>query len=205
MEHIGIMKTNEKKIIMLARKRGLIRSKDLAELNLPRITLTRLVKAGSLVRIGRGLYALPNRAPSEHGIIAEVAKRNPSAVVCLLSALRIHALTTQSPFEVWLAIPNKARAPRSSEVQIRVTRFSANSMSAGVETKKIDGIEVRVTNIAKTLADCFKYRNKVGLDVALEALRDALKSRRVKVDELWHFAGICRVTNVLRPYLESIA
>ena len=205
MEHIGIMKTNEKKIIMLARKRGLIRSKDLAELNLPRITLTRLVKAGSLVRIGRGLYALPNRAPSEHGIIAEVAKRNPSAVVCLLSALRIHALTTQSPFEVWLAIPSRARAPRSTEVQIRVTRFSANSMSAGVETKKIDGIEVRVTNIAKTLADCFKYRNKVGLDVALEALRDALKSRRVKVDELWHFAGICRVTNVLRPYLESIA
>lgn len=199
------MKTNEEKIIMLARKRGLIRSRDLTELNLPRISLTRLVKSGSLVRIGRGLYSLPNRTPSEHGIIAEVAKTNPSAVVCLLSALRIHALTTQSPFEVWLAIPNKARAPRSSEVQIRVTRFSANSMIEGVESKKIDGIQVRVTSIAKTVADCFKYRNKVGLDVALEALREALKSKRVRIDDLWYFAGICRVTNVMRPYLESVA
>lgn len=190
---------------MLARKRGLIRSRDLTELDLPRISLTRLVQSGSLVRISRGLYSLPDRTPSEHGIIAEVAKRNPSAVVCLLSALGIHALTTQSPFEVWLAIPSRARAPRSTEVQIRVTRFSANSIIEGVETKKIDGIEVRVTNIAKTVADCFKYRNKVGLDVALEALREALKSKRVKIDDLWHFAGICRVTNVMRPYLESVA
>ncbi|MEY2987394.1 MAG: hypothetical protein RJB13_915 [Pseudomonadota bacterium] len=163
MKQTGAMKTNNEKIIMLARKRGLIRSRDLTELNLPRISLTRLVKSGSLVRIGRGLYSLPNRTPSEHGIIAEVAKTNPSAVVCLLSALRIHALTTQSPFEVWLAIPNKVRAPRSSEVQIRVTRFSASSMIEGVESKKIDGIKFESQVLPKPLLIASNIETKLVL------------------------------------------
>ncbi|MCA2960622.1 MAG: AbiEi antitoxin N-terminal domain-containing protein [Silvanigrellales bacterium] len=198
------METNEQQILDLVRARGLVRARDLAERGLPRVTLTRMVQSGVLVRVGRGLYALPSRATSEHGFIAEAATKAPSAVVCLLSALRIHSLTTQSPFEVWLAMPIKARAPRSAGIPVRVMRFSETCMNAGLETKEIDGFEVRVTNVAKTVADCFKFRNKIGLDVALEALREAWQAKRVTMDDLWHFAGICRVTNVMRPYLESL-
>jgi predicted transcriptional regulator of viral defense system len=198
------MESNEKHILELVRTRGLIRAKDLANRELPRVALTRMVQRGVLVRVGRGLYALPSRSTSEHGFIAEVAAKTPGAVVCLLSALRIHSLTTQSPFEVWIAIPSRARAPRSTGIPVRVMRFSETSMNAGLETKQIDGIDVRVTNVGKTVADCFKYRNKIGLDVALEALREAWQAKRVTMDDIWHFAGICRVTNVMRPYLESL-
>jgi predicted transcriptional regulator of viral defense system len=198
------MESNEKHILELVRTRGLIRARDLADRELPRVALTRMVQRGVLVRVGRGLYALPSRSTSEQGFIAEAAAKTPGAVVCLLSALRIHSLTTQSPFEVWIAIPSKARAPRSAGIAVRVMRFSETSMDAGLETKQIDGIDVRVTNVGKTVADCFKYRNKIGLDVALEALRQAWQAKRVTMDDLWHFAGICRMTNVMRPYLESL-
>lgn len=198
------MESNENHILELARTRGLIRARDLAERGLPRVTLTRMVQSGVLVRVGRGLYSLPIRSASEHGLIAEAAAKTPGAVVCLLSALRIHSLTTQSPFEVWLAIPIKARAPRPAGIPVRVMRFSETCMNEGLETKQIDGIDVRATNVGKTVADCFKYRNKIGLDVALEALREAWRAKRVTMDDLWHFAGICRVTNVMRPYLESL-
>jgi predicted transcriptional regulator of viral defense system len=125
-------------------------------------------------------------------------------VVCLLSALRLHELTTQSPYEVWLAIPNNARAPRIDYPPIRVVRFSGAALSEGIEERKIDGVTVRFTNVPKTIADCFKYRNKIGLDVALEALHEAWNSKRCQMDELWHYASICRVSNVIRPYLESL-
>lgn len=204
MEHHPGMDTRPQAIVELARKCGLIRPRDLEPLGLPRVSLTRLVRQGALTRVGRGLYALPDRAVSEHAALAEVARKHPRAIVCLLSALRFHDLTTQSPFQVWLAIPNKARAPRIDYPPLRIVRFSDPLLSEGVEEHLIDGVPVRITGIARTVADCFKYRNKIGLDVALEALRDAWKGRRVGMDELWQFAKLCRVANVMRPYLESL-
>jgi predicted transcriptional regulator of viral defense system len=141
---------------------------------------------------------------SEHSALAEVARRHPRAVVCLLSALRFHELTTQAPFEVWLAIPNKARAPRLDYPPLRIVRFSERALIEGIEEHRIDGVPVRITNLARTVADCFKYRNKIGLDVALEALRESWKARRVTMDALWRYAQVCRVANVMRPYLEGL-
>jgi len=191
-------------ILDLAAERSLIRPRDLTERGLPTVALTRLVRQGRLQRVGRGLYALPDRPVSEHNTLAEVARKHPQAIVCLLSALRFHDLTTQSPFEVWLAIPNKARAPKMDYPPLRIVRFSGEALTVGVEDHVIDGVPVRVTSVARTVADCFKFRNKIGLDVALEALKEAWRAKRVSMDELWHYATLGRVTNVMRPYMESL-
>jgi predicted transcriptional regulator of viral defense system len=191
-------------ILDLAAERSLIRPRDLTERGLPTVALTRLVRQGRLQRVGRGLYALPDRPVSEHNALAEVARKHPQAIVCLLSALRFHDLTTQSPFEVWLAIPNKARAPKIDYPPLRIVRFSGAALTDGVEEHAIDGVPVRVTSIARTVADCFKFRNKIGLDVALEALQEAWRAKRVSMDDLWRYATLCRVTNVMRPYMESL-
>lgn len=206
------MESTQDAILDLAGQRGLIRPLDLDARGLPRVSLTRLVRQGRLARVGRGLYALPDRRMSEHSALAEVARRHPRAVVCLLSALRFHELTTQAPFEIWLAIPNKARPPQLDYPPLRIVRFSEAGLTEGVEEHEIDGVPVRITGIARTVADCFKYRNKIGLDVALEALKEALKEpwqggrgRRVSIDEIWRYAQLDRVTNVMRPYLEALA
>lgn len=199
------MATSHQNILDLAAERGLIRPRDLTERGLPTVALTRLVRQGRLQRVGRGLYALPDRPVSEHNALAEVARKHPHAIVCLLSALRFHDLTTQSPFEVWLAIPNKARAPKMDYPPLRIVRFSGAALTDGVEEYAIDGVPVRVTSVARTVADCFKFRNKIGLDVALEALQEAWRAKRVSMDELWRCATLCRVTNVIRPYMESLS
>ena len=208
MQHARGMETTQDSILDLARDCGLIRPLDLATRGLPRVSLTRLVRQGRLARVGRGLYALPDRPVSEHSTLAEVARRHPRAVVCLLSALRFHDITTQAPFEVWIAIPNKARAPRLDYPPMRILWFPEIALTEGVAEHLIDGVPVRITGVARTVADCFKYRNKVGLDVALEALREALgtngRGRRATMDDLWHFARLCRVANVMRPYMESL-
>lgn len=198
------MASSHQNILDLAAERGLIRPRDLTERGLPTVALTRLVRQGRLQRVGRGLYALPDRPVSEHNALAEVAHKHPQAIVCLLSALRFHDLTTQSPFEVWLAIPNKARAPKMDYPPLRIVRFSGEALNVGVEDHVIDGVPVRVTSVARTVADCFKFRNKIGLDVALEALQEAWRAKRVSMDELWQYATLCRVTNVMRPYMESL-
>ena len=199
------MATSHQNILDLAAERGLIRPRDLTERGLPTIALTRLVRQGRLQRVGRGLYALPDRPVSEHNALAEVARKHPQAIVCLLSALRFHDLTTQSPFEVWLAIPNKARAPKMDYPPLRIVRFSGVALTRGVENHVIDGVPVRVTSVARTVADCFKFRNKIGLDVALEALQEAWRAKRASMDELWRYATLCRVANVMRPYMESLS
>jgi predicted transcriptional regulator of viral defense system len=199
------MKTKLQLIRDLARNRGLIRSRDLTAQGLPRIMLTRLVQKGQLTRVGRGLYAIPGRPVSEHGSLAEIGRKHPQAIVCLLSALRVHDLTSQAPFEVWLAIPNKARAPRMDHTPLRIVRFSGAALMDGIEDRRIDGVAVRVTNVARTVADCFKYRNKIGLDVALEALHEAWRAKRVSMDDLHRYATLCRVANVMRPYLEGMS
>ncbi len=199
------MDTIAERLIDLARSQGLIRPCDLVPLGIPRVSLTRAVRRGQLERIGRGLYGVPGREISVHGSLAEVSRRVPKGVVCLLSALRFHGLTTQAPFEVWLAIENKALAPKLEYPPLRIVRFSGLPLTAGVEKHVVDGVTIRVTSVAKTVADCFKYRNKIGLDVALEALRDAWHEKRMTSDDLWRYAKICRVANVMRPYLESLA
>ena len=199
------MANSHQDILDLAAERGLIRPRDLTERGLPTVALTRLVRQGRLQRVGRGLYALPDRPVSEHNTLAEVARKHPQAIVCLLSALRFHDLTTQSPFEVWLAIPNKARAPKMDYPPLRIVRFSGAALTRGVEDHVIDGVPVRVTSVARTVADCFKFRNKIGLDVALEALQEAWRAKRASMDELWRYATLCRVANVMRPYMESLS
>jgi predicted transcriptional regulator of viral defense system len=199
------MESNHRRILTLASEQGLIRPRDLIAHGLHRVALTRLVRQGLLTRVGRGLYARPDRSVSEHGTLAEVARKHPQTIVCLLSALRVHDLTTQSPFEVWLAIPNKARAPKLEYPPLRIMRFSGAALTGGIEDHQVDGVTVRVTNVARTVADCFKFRNKIGLDVAMDALQEAWAHKRVTMDELWRYASLCRVANVMRPYMESLS
>ena len=166
--------------------------------------LTRLVRNGRLIRRSRGLYTLPDHEPTENTDLAAVAKRSPSAAICLLSALRFHGLTTQNPFEVWVLIDRKSRPPVMKHPRLRIIRASGVALSRGVELHEIEGVRVRVTTPAKTVADCFKYRGTVGTDVAVEALRDCWRQRKATADEIHDFAKIDRVANVMRPYLESI-
>jgi predicted transcriptional regulator of viral defense system len=196
--------TATEELLKFARERGVVRARELTRLGIPRIYLTRLVKNGQLHRVSRGIYAAADSDPTTNRTLAEACKRIPKGVVCLLSALRFHDLTTQLPSEIWMAIDRKAWHPKEHALPIRIIRFSGKALSEGVETHNVEGVPVRVYCVAKTIADCFKYRNKIGLDVAIEALRDAWRKRKCTMDELWHFSRICRVTNVLRPYLESI-
>ena len=199
------MDSTADKLLDLVRAQGLVRPKDLAPVGIPRVALTRAVRRGQLERVGRGLYGLGTRPVSAHGTLAEVARRVPRGVICLLSALRFHDLTTQAPFEVWLAIDNKAGAPKLDYPPLRLVRFSGAALTEGVEEHVIDGVAIRVTGVAKTVADCFKYRNKIGLDVAMEALREAWAAKRMTSDEIRRYAKVDRVANVMRPYLESLA
>lgn len=194
----------EQAVLELATQQPLLRARDLAEHGVPTMALSRLVAAGRLERVARGIYSLPGRPLSEHRSLAEVALRVPQGVVCLLSALRVHGIGTQAPFEVWMAIPHHSPTPRIDQPALRAIRMSGAALSEGIESMQIDGIQVPVFNADKTVADCFKYRNKIGLDVALEALRDGWAQRKLTADALWHYAAIDRVGNVMRPYLESI-
>lgn len=198
-------KSKEDHVLDLVKKAGVLRPRDLASRAIPREYLRRLHEKGLLERPGRGLYIVANSRPSQHHSLAEASKRVPKGIVCLLSALQFHGLTTQAPFEIWLAIGAKARLPRIDHPPIRFVRFSGSALSENVEEHTIEGVRVHVYNPAKTVADCFKYRNKIGLEVALEALRDCKKQRKATMDQLWRAAKICRVSNVIRPYLESVA
>jgi len=190
-------------VIEIVKKIGILRPRDLDAHGIPREYLIRLSRQGRLEKLGRGLYQMPQADITENHSLAEACKKIPNAIICLLSALRFHGLTTQLPFEVWLAIDRKARIPKMEGLKLRVSRFSKEARSVGVEDHVIEGVKVRVFSPAKTVADCFKYRNKIGLDVALEALRDCRRQRKCTNNELWHYAKILRVSNVMRPYLEA--
>lgn len=186
------------------RRTTVLRTNELESLGLWRAQLGPLVRNGALIRSGRGLYMLPTAEVTEHHDLAIAVKRVPSGVVCLLSALQFHRLTTQTPHHVWLALDGKARQPVADRLPLRVVRFSGEALSSGQAQHEVEGVVVRIYCPAKTVADCFKFRNKIGLDVALEALREAWREKRVTMDDLMRYARICRVGNVMRPYLESL-
>ena len=167
--------------------------------------LNKLHSEGLLDRPSRGLYTLAGSEPTENRTLVEACKLVPNATVCLLSALRFYDLTTQSPFEVWIAIGEKDRRPKISYPPLRVVRFSGEARTFGVDSHTVEGVPVRVYSPAKTVADCFKYRNKIGNDVAIEALRDCLRERKATMDELWKAAKVCRMSKVMRPYMEALA
>ena len=196
--------TLEQRVLAMAREKGILRTQDLATVEIPRVVLTRLCRSERLNRLRRGLYALPEADITENHSLAEIARRIPHATVCLLSALRFHGLTTQAPFQVWIAIDVNARKPRVTDMSLRVVRFSGKARIHGVEEHVVENVTVRVTSAAKTVADCFKYRNKIGLDVALEAFKDYRRAHKSR-DDLWRAAKVCRVASVMRPYMEAMA
>lgn len=197
--------TGRDRAMRVIEKLGLARPRELAAHGVSRAQIARLVREGLVLRQARGLYAAARHAPTEAHTLAQVAKRVPQAVFCLLTALRFHGLTTQSPAEVWIALPEKARRPRLEYPRLRVARFSGAALTEGIEEHRAEGVRIRVYSAAKTVADCFKYRNKVGIDVAVEALRDFSRTHRGGADELARCARICRVARVMQPYLDAIA
>lgn len=191
-------------ILALLREQGVIHLQDVKAQGLSPASLYWLQRKGQIVRADRGRYVLPEIHATEHHTLAEASRRVPHAVACLLTALRFHGLTTQAPFEVWLAIENKAWQPTHTDLPLRFVRFSGDAFSTGVELHVVEDVEVKVYGVAKTVADSFKYRHKVGLDVAIEALRDVVRQRRATVDALWQYAKVCRVQTVMQPYLEAM-
>jgi predicted transcriptional regulator of viral defense system len=190
--------------LAVVREKGIARARDFAAAGVPRAYLRRMQDEGLLVGRGRGLYQRADAKLSAAHSLAEAARAVPHGVICLLSALQFHELTTQTPHQVWMLIGGRKWAPKRPPVALRIVRASGASLTAGIAHHVVERVPVPVTVPAKTIADCFKYRSKVGLDVALEALREGLRRRRTTVDEIWRFAAIDRMQNVMRPYLEAM-
>ena len=197
--------TDRERTLKLARRARGVTPRDLADKGIHRQILTRLVAQGEIERVARGVYRLPEQPITENHGLALATAAVPQGVICLLSALQYHGIGTQLPFEVWMALDRRAWRPRLTYPPLRIVRYTGEALSAGVETHRMEGRPVKVYGLAKTVADCFKYRNKIGLDVALEALREARRERKASADDLWRYASINRVANVMRPYLEAIA
>ena len=192
------------RLLEIAGEKKLIKPKDLVAEKIPTVYLSRLVKQGKLLQVGKGLYSLPDTLLDENQSLLEVQHLVPKGVFCLLTALQFHNLTTQNPFQVWFAVDRSAAVPRIRSIQNRIFRMSGEMFSVGVEERPVEGGTIRVYSPAKTVADCFKYRNKIGLDVAMEALCDAWRKRLMTMDELWRFAEINRVSKVILPYAQML-
>jgi predicted transcriptional regulator of viral defense system len=191
--------------LILARARGIARARDFHAAGIPLVYLKRLCDAGELMQLGRGLYQIPELAGSHAAHdLAEAARLVPRGIVCLLSALCHHGLTTQLPNAVWMTIPHKARAPKASSCRLEIVRASEPALSAGIEHAQIEGVDVPIYGCAKTVADCFKYRGRIGTDIAVEALRDAIRSRKATPAEILRYAAVDRMINVMRPYIEAM-
>jgi predicted transcriptional regulator of viral defense system len=194
-----------KTVMGIARKQGILRSSELAKRGIHRECLWALVESGQLEHIERGIYTPTDiKMTEDHGLVL-AAGRVPSGVISLLSALRFHDLTTQLPSEVWITIKTNTWQPRLDSIQVRFVQTSGKAFSEGVDVHRLEGFPVRIYNPAKTVADCFKYRNKIGLDIAIEALRDCVRQKKATYAQLWHYANICRVSRIMKPYLEAIS
>jgi predicted transcriptional regulator of viral defense system len=192
------------KTMQYVRRHGMVRPRDIQAIGVPREYLLRLHQQGKLNRAGRGIYTMPDVEVTERHSYAEVAKRVPEGILCLLSALAFHEITTQSPAAVWIALRKGARTPAITSPTLRIVRLTEPSLTAGIEKHMVEGVSVRVYSAAKTVADCFKFRNKIGIDVAIEALKDCLRQKKGTVNEIYRYAKICRVNNVIRPYIEAL-
>ncbi len=185
------------------KKDGITRQRNLLKEGIHPQKVKRLVDKGILVSVSRGIYMTRETEITEHHDIAIASARVPNGVICLVSALFFHGMTTQIPRKVWMAIENRAALSRLTSPPLKVIRLTAPSLTSGIEKHTIEGVAVRVYNPAKTVADCFKFRNKIGLDVAIEALKDYLRMQKGTVDDLWRFAKIDRVARIIQPYLEA--
>jgi predicted transcriptional regulator of viral defense system len=183
---------------------GILRTSEAMRAGIHPATLYAMRDNGTLEKVSRGLYRLADKEPLSNPDLATIAKRIPNGVVCLISALSFHDITSQIPHEVYVALENGAEEPRLDYPPVRTFRFSGKAFSEGIEIHELDGVRLRVYSPEKTLADCFKFRNKIGLDTAIEALRLYREQRRMKVSEITRFASICRVTKIMRPYLEAV-
>lgn len=199
-------RSNQEKILQLINEYGVLRPRDLDEHGIPRRYLSLMRQKGLLIQSSRGLYERPDADVSENYTLSLVCKRIPRGVACLLTALRFHDLTTQQPHEVWIAV-NRSQNPtfKIRDLPIHLVRVSGIAFSEGIEEHMVDGVSIHIYSLPKTIADCFKFRNCIGLDVALEALKECRRGKRCTNDEIWHFAKICRVGNIMRPYLEAIS
>ena len=198
------METERSRVVELLQHSPVMSSGEITTEGIDTKTLTRMVRDGEIRRPARGLYTLVDYTPGTYHSLIEASKLVDHGIVCLLSALSFHEIGTQNPSEVWLAIPRRDRMPRVQEHPIRIVRFSGNAYGDGIEQSIMDGVEVPVYSIPKTVADCFKYRNKIGLDVAIEALKDVIHGQRTSIDDLIHFAEVSRVREVMRPYMEAL-
>lgn len=196
--------TKMQQVVAYLKARSVVRPRDMDRLGLPRSYLNRLANQGVIEKIGRGLYQWPEKDFGRFHSLVEVAKQAPRSVVTLLSALSFHDLTTQNPSKIWLAIDRKAWRPEISYPPVRFVTMSGEALRAGVESRDIEGVEIKVFTPAKTVADCFKYRNKIDLNAVLEALREGWSARKFTMDELMRYAEICRVKKVIQTYLESV-
>lgn len=198
------MKSKELAAIDLAKKLGSVRIKDFLEYGIHPEFARRLVVKEIFVRSSRGLYSLAESEITEHHSFAILGKRIPKGVVCLTSALRFHNIGTQLPRKIWLALEKGSAQPRLSYPPLSIVRFSGPAFSEGIEEHKIEGVTVKIYNPAKSVADCFKFRNRIGLEAAIEAARESLNERKATSDQIYHYAKICRVWNVIKPYLEAL-
>ncbi len=200
----GFDMTPRARALDLTRSLGIARARDFKAAGIPLSYLKRMTDAGDLLRLGRGLYQRPDQAGEDMAHdLAEAARLVPNGVISLISALRHHGLTTQLPGAVWMTIPHKARTPTVQSPRLEVVRATGEVLTNGVETIRVEGVAVPIYGVAKTIADCFKHRRHVGEDVAIEALRDALRQRRTTPDELMAYAAIDRVTRRVEPYLKA--
>ena len=191
-------------VLELLQKNGMMRPRELASLGIPVSYLHRLHKRGLIMKLERGVYAPLSLDVTEHHSLALAGKQVPGGIICLLSALQFHDLTTQTPAHVWLALANGKRKPEIAYPPLKIVLFSGDALTAGVEEHYIEGVTVKIYNPAKTVADCFKYRHKIGLDIAIEALKTCRAKRKCSGDALWRYARICRVGKVMQPYLEMV-
>lgn len=198
------MATDRDHLIRMATHREAITAEEVARVGIHSQQLSRLVAEGRFERLARGLYRLKERPPGQFIGLALASLAAPRGIVCLVSALSFHEVGTQVPHEIWIALDRRTRVPALQWPRLRVVRFGGESMTAGIERHRLEGVGVPIFGVAKTVADCFKYRNKVGLDVALEALREGWRAKRFTMEEIGRYARICRVEKVMRPYLEAL-
>jgi len=181
------------------------RTRDIKTLGVSSRQLKSLVSNGVAERLGRGLYRLSEVDPTELETVAMVAAAVPKSIICLLTALSIHEIGTQLPHEIWIAIDRKSRKPANPPARVRIVRFSGVMLNYGVVKREMQGVPTSITSPARTIVDCFRYRNKIGIDVAMEALRDAIRTRKTTVDEISRAAEVCRIRTVIGPYLEALS